>query len=77
LELITPVPKYKVLGGSGSGVGDAIAPMPGVIDKVFVKAGDTVQEGQPMIVMIAMKMEVSQYRRNRIGGNSSKSNDSY
>jgi len=34
--------------------------MPGVIDKIFVQPGDTVEEGQQLIVMIAMKMEVSE-----------------
>lgn len=31
--------------------------MPGKITKVFVKPGDTVTQGQPLIVMEAMKME--------------------
>lgn len=43
---------------SGASAADAVAPMPGVVDKVFVKPGDEVEEGQPMLVMIAMKMEV-------------------
>lgn len=53
-----PLPKYRssVVGPSA---GDAVAPMPGVVDKVMVNPGDTVEEGQPMLVMIAMKMEVS------------------
>lgn len=33
------------------------APMPGKITKIFVKTGDTVQYGQPLLVMEAMKME--------------------
>lgn len=33
------------------------APMPGKIIKVFVKVGDTVTEGQGLLVMEAMKME--------------------
>ena len=36
-----------------------MAPMPGVIEKVNVAVGDTVEAGDPVIVMIAMKMEVS------------------
>lgn len=32
--------------------------MPGVVDKVHVKAGDKVQAGDPVVVIIAMKMEV-------------------
>jgi biotin carboxyl carrier protein len=39
--------------------GDSLvrAPMPGRIVKVFVKKGDSVEAGQPLIVMEAMKME--------------------
>jgi biotin carboxyl carrier protein len=33
------------------------APMPGKITKVFVKSGDSVHKGQPLLVMEAMKME--------------------
>lgn len=34
-----------------------LAPMPGKITKVFVKAGDKVEVGQALLVMEAMKME--------------------
>lgn len=34
-----------------------LAPMPGKIVKLFVKAGDVVREGQPLLVIEAMKME--------------------
>lgn len=33
------------------------APMPGLIIEVMVKAGDTIEEGTPLIVLSAMKME--------------------
>lgn len=33
------------------------APMPGVVLKVFVAAGDLVQRGKPLLVLEAMKME--------------------
>ena len=40
-----------------SSLGDAVAPMPGVIEKVAVEDGAVVAAGDPLIVMIAMKME--------------------
>lgn len=33
------------------------APMPGIIDKIFVKVGEEVKPGQSIAVIIAMKME--------------------
>lgn len=44
--------------GGGLGGGDSLtAGMPGKIVKVFVKDGQSVEEGQPLLVMEAMKME--------------------
>ncbi|KHN72796.1 Methylcrotonoyl-CoA carboxylase subunit alpha, mitochondrial [Toxocara canis] len=40
-----------------SGMADACAPMPGVVEKVLVKVGDRVKHGQALVVMVAMKME--------------------
>lgn len=42
---------------SGTGADKAVAPMPGVLDKVLVKMGDCVKLGDPLFVIIAMKME--------------------
>ncbi len=39
------------------GVNDLVAGMPGKIVEVIVKAGDEVKEGDPLIIMEAMKME--------------------
>uniref|UniRef100_A0A8B9I593 Methylcrotonoyl-CoA carboxylase subunit alpha, mitochondrial n=1 Tax=Anser brachyrhynchus TaxID=132585 RepID=A0A8B9I593_9AVES len=52
-----PVPKYLSAVSSAGMQGGAVAPMTGTVEKVFVKAGDEVQIGDPLMVMIAMKME--------------------
>ena len=50
----------RALSGAGkeaSGPAPLIAPMPGMIVRISVAVGDTVQAGQGLIVMEAMKME--------------------
>ena len=42
---------------SGSGPQRLVAPMPGKVVRVLVKAGDTVRARQPIVVIEAMKME--------------------
>jgi len=37
--------------------GGATAPMPGIVEKIFVSDGKEVNAGEPLLVMIAMKME--------------------
>jgi biotin carboxyl carrier protein len=44
-------------GSRGPGDKVALAPMPGRIIRVRVQAGDTITQGQPLVVMEAMKME--------------------
>lgn len=45
-------------GGAGLGQGNTLnSGMPGKISKVFVKPGDMVKEGVPLLIMEAMKME--------------------
>lgn len=47
-------------GASGQGAGDPsqiLAPMPGKVIKVLAQPGDSVKEGQTLVVMEAMKME--------------------
>lgn len=41
----------------GGGKNKATSPMPGVVDKILVKAGDAVKKGDALFVIIAMKME--------------------
>jgi biotin carboxyl carrier protein len=43
--------------GSGSGPQRLVAPMPGKVVRVLVKAGDLVTARQPVVVVEAMKME--------------------
>lgn len=45
----------SALGGAGSG--RLAAPMPGRVVKILVASGDTVELGQPLIIVEAMKME--------------------
>ena len=53
LATATPAPKPVATSG---GKGALTAPMPGVILEVKVKPGDTVERGQPVAVLDAMKM---------------------
>ena len=56
-EFSRPLPKFKGAGSGGGSLGDAVSPMPGVIEKVAVEEGAAVEAGDPLVVMIAMKME--------------------
>ena len=40
-----------------AGNGDVIAPIPGTVIKILIKEGDFVNEGDPIIILEAMKME--------------------
>lgn len=40
-----------------AGAGAVIAPIPGAIMEIFVKEGDVIKAGQPVLKMEAMKME--------------------
>ena len=44
-------------GGAGGGSGEVAAPMQGTIVKVLVEVGATVEAGQAVVVLEAMKME--------------------
>ncbi|XP_034841163.1 methylcrotonoyl-CoA carboxylase subunit alpha, mitochondrial [Maniola hyperantus] len=54
-----PPPKYQALSGddAASSANSASSPTPGVLERVLVNKGDTVVKGQPLFVVIAMKME--------------------
>ena len=43
--------------GDDPGAGRLTAPMPGRVTQLFVKAGDVVRRGEPLIIIEAMKME--------------------
>ena len=52
------LPKFLTQKSGSTGSGDsAVAPMPGVVEKINVQEGDFVEAGDPLVVMIAMKME--------------------
>ena len=57
-ELKLPAPKFVTASGKGDSTDGAVAPMPGVVEKVHVEPGQSVDKGDPLVVMIAMKMEV-------------------
>lgn len=44
------------MGGAAAGSA-VLSPMPGVLDRVFVERGQAVKKGDPLAVIIAMKME--------------------
>ncbi|GAB4816461.1 hypothetical protein N2152v2_003507 [Parachlorella kessleri] len=51
------VRRWLRAGAAAQQAGTVVTPMPGKIVKVFVSAGDEVSEGQPLVVVEAMKME--------------------
>lgn len=57
LEVNIPEPKYLQTSQSVDSRESALSPMPGVIDKIFVKINDVVKTGDPLLTIIAMKME--------------------
>ncbi len=60
IEVIDEMRKkmMEILGeGAGAASGEITTAMPGKVVKVFVKEGDTVEAGEPVVVLEAMKME--------------------
>jgi acetyl/propionyl-CoA carboxylase alpha subunit len=65
-QFALPVPKFMSAEKEGVGAvgGDvAVSPMPGVVEKLYVTTGDIVKMGDPLIVVVAMKMEVQSLLR--------------
>lgn len=56
-EIVAPKFLTAQDAASGSASAAVMSPMPGVLDKMLVKAGDAVKKGDPLAVIIAMKME--------------------
>ncbi len=58
IEVLTPVEAIEA-GAAAATVGPSRldAPIPGKVVKVHVQVGDEVEEGQPLVVLEAMKME--------------------
>ncbi|ESN90986.1 hypothetical protein HELRODRAFT_194608 [Helobdella robusta] len=59
MKLVAPlfVAASNATSSEATGHSGARSPMPGVVDKIFVRGGQRVEEGQPVAVIIAMKME--------------------
>ncbi len=56
--LTVPQPAKKGRRGRGGGHDSLEAQMPGLVRKVLVAEGDTVEQGQVLLVLEAMKMEM-------------------
>lgn len=59
IELKSELEKIHNARSSADSIGRQVveAPMPGVILKIYAKKGDTVKRGDPLCVLVAMKME--------------------
>jgi biotin carboxyl carrier protein len=62
-EVVVRDPKTELLakvvgdGGAASALAEVRAPIPGLITKVLLKAGDAVKKDQPVLCLDAMKLE--------------------
>ena len=58
-HVIRHVDSLAAPGGETAGAGRVAAPIPGRVTRVLVAAGDTVTKGAPLIVVEAMKTEIT------------------
>lgn len=65
-HLTQPAPKYLTGADGFDGVPIVRAPMPGKVVRVMVKEGDSVQVGQDLLILEAMKMEHT-LKANKVG----------
>ncbi|XP_011497157.1 PREDICTED: methylcrotonoyl-CoA carboxylase subunit alpha, mitochondrial isoform X2 [Ceratosolen solmsi marchali] len=58
-KVVVPPPKYikELLNQSSAYFDVAISPMPGIVDQILVTEGTEVQIGDPLLIIVAMKME--------------------
>lgn len=69
VEVIDAQTRYRASrskGGSGDSSNTIISPMPGKVVKIPVEVGDTVEAGQTLIIVSAMKME-SEFKAKKAG----------
>lgn len=59
LDITVSEPRAHVAGGSTEARLAPVAPMPGMVRQVLVKAGEMVTEGQPLVVLEAMKLQLT------------------
>ncbi len=54
-EPVVPAPAARKIASAGAG--SIVAPIPGLILDIMVKVGDSVEAGDPVVIIEAMKME--------------------
>ncbi|XP_043480671.1 methylcrotonoyl-CoA carboxylase subunit alpha, mitochondrial [Leptopilina heterotoma] len=57
LNAVAPNYISKLGNNSAVALGAAVSPIPGIVDKILIKDGDNVNKGDPLLVIVAMKME--------------------
>jgi biotin carboxyl carrier protein len=57
--LAAPAAKPPATPSGGGGLGDVVSPLAGTVVEVQVAAGDPVTQGQPVVILEAMKMNTT------------------